>query len=92
MQLIWSGDASKTIHLKKPDKNCANLQKATGKPFALLGTVSDLKFCELGPNMASTTTSSNLAIDSTADGALVAAEFTAHESAYCGSSIVSGER
>jgi len=33
-QLIWRGDASKTIDLKKdPDKNYANLQKAVAKLF-----------------------------------------------------------
>jgi uncharacterized protein DUF4136 len=33
-QLIWRGDASKTIDLKKdPDKNCKNLQKAMAKLF-----------------------------------------------------------
>jgi hypothetical protein len=33
-QLIWRGDASKTIDLKKdPDKNYANLQKAMAKLF-----------------------------------------------------------
>ena len=33
-QLIWRGDASKTIDLKKdPNKNCAKLQKAMVKLF-----------------------------------------------------------
>jgi len=33
-QLVWRGDASKTIDLKKdPDKNYANLQKAIAKLF-----------------------------------------------------------
>lgn len=33
-QLVWRGDASKTIDLKKdPDKNYRNLQKAMGKLF-----------------------------------------------------------
>jgi len=33
-QLIWRGDASKTLDLKKdPDKNSANLQKAVAKRF-----------------------------------------------------------
>ena len=33
-QLIWRGDASKTIDLKKdPDKNSKNLQKAMAKLF-----------------------------------------------------------
>lgn len=42
--------------------------------------------------MAGTITSANVVIDSAAHGALVAAAFTAHECAYCGSSIVSGDR
>jgi hypothetical protein len=33
-QLVWRGDASKTIDLKKdPDKNYRNLQKAVAKLF-----------------------------------------------------------
>jgi hypothetical protein len=33
-QLIWRGDASKTLDLKKdPDKNYKNLQKAMAKLF-----------------------------------------------------------
>ena len=33
-QLIWRGDATKTIDLKKdPDKNYKNLQKAMAKLF-----------------------------------------------------------
>ncbi len=40
-QLVWRGDASKTIDLKKdPDKNYANLQKGMAKPLQELSASS----------------------------------------------------
>ena len=42
--------------------------------------------------MASFITPANATTDLAADGALIAANFTTHECAYCRSSIVSGQR
>ena len=64
-----------------------------GLVLRLLSLLADNKFIrEEGPHMASIPTSPNVTADPAADGALIAAAFTRHECAYCGSPIGSGQR